>query len=50
MAELGFIKLLLPSIQSPIITTFLYPADIQVSFDDFYHDLKTQGFSSIRGN
>lgn len=44
MAELGFTPLLPPSLQSPIITTFLYPADIQVSFDDFYHDLKTQGF------
>lgn len=44
MAELGFSPLLPQSIQSPIITTFLYPSNQPFSFSDFYRDLKAEGF------
>lgn len=43
MKELGFTPLLADELQSPIITSFLYP-DEQFSFNDFYYRLKEKGF------
>ena len=43
MYELGFVPLLPRSLQSPIITSFLYP-DADFDFGDFYQQVKSHGF------
>jgi len=43
MAELGFATLLPRDLQSPIITSFLYPRP-DFNFDTFYKQAKAQGF------
>ena len=43
MCELGFKTLLKSELQSPIITSFLYP-DNKFDFKTFYTDVKSQGF------
>ncbi|MCC8173461.1 MAG: 2-aminoethylphosphonate--pyruvate transaminase [Odoribacter sp.] len=43
MREAGFKTLLEDELQSPIITSFLYPND-SFSFQDFYNKLKERGF------
>lgn len=43
MRSLGFHTLLKDEIQSPIITSFLYP-DKEFDFKEFYHQLKEKGF------
>jgi 2-aminoethylphosphonate-pyruvate transaminase len=44
MARLGFIPYLNPSLQSPIITAFLYPSKRPFHFDRFYTELSQRGF------
>jgi 2-aminoethylphosphonate-pyruvate transaminase len=44
MANLGFRTLLPPALQSPIITSFLYPDPESFSFDGFYQALKRHRF------
>lgn len=44
MAQLGFATLLPPEHQSPIITSFLSPAEPGYRFQDFYDALKAKGF------
>ncbi|WP_163853204.1 2-aminoethylphosphonate--pyruvate transaminase [Paenibacillus elgii] len=44
MEELGFQALLPTSCQSPIITSFVYPAHPQFSFAEFYARMKLEGF------
>ena len=43
MAKLGFQALLPKALQSPIITSFLYP-DSSFDFDTFYRKMKSRGF------
>ncbi len=43
MERAGFKALLEPSLQGPIITSFLYPNE-NFSFNDFYYKLKERGF------
>jgi len=43
MRELGFKTLLADEMQSPIITSFYYP-EASFKFEDFYKQLKVQGF------
>jgi 2-aminoethylphosphonate-pyruvate transaminase len=43
MRELGFVTLLDDSVQSPIITSFLYPS-ADFNFTDFYTKIKERGF------
>lgn len=43
MREAGFEALLPDEIQSPIITSFLYP-EVSFDFHAFYHELKKRGF------
>lgn len=43
MREIGFTTLLPDAVQSPIITSFLYPEQTFV-FADFYEELKQRGF------
>lgn len=44
MAAMGFIPYLRREHQSPIITTFRYPADPRFQFDEFYGALSQRGF------
>ena len=44
MESLGFECLLPSELQSPIITSFLYPRDEAFSFQKFYDELKSRGF------
>lgn len=44
MAALGFRSYLRPGVQSPLITSFHYPADPRFSFDQFYRSLSGRGF------
>lgn len=44
MEELGFQALLPASCQSPIITSFVYPANPQFAFAEFYARMKLEGF------
>lgn len=44
MVDLGFLPLIDSAIQSPIITTFLYPKDGEFVFDEFYRHMKVNGF------
>ena len=44
MMELGFEPLLDASVQSPIITSFLYPKGYNFSFIEFYETIKTEGY------
>jgi 2-aminoethylphosphonate-pyruvate transaminase len=44
MQTLGFRPLLPSGLQSPIITSFVYPDDPDWTFDRFYHRLKQAGF------
>lgn len=43
MADLGFKLLIDETYQSPIITSFIYPND-EFDFNEFYHQLKNDGF------
>ena len=43
MRSLGFQPLLKDEVQSPVITSFLYP-DKEFDFKEFYHQLKAKGF------
>ena len=43
MADIGFQALLLPGLQSPIITSFLYP-EPRFDFNAFYMQVKAHGF------
>ena len=43
MRSLGFKTLLKDEVQSPVITSFLYP-DKEFDFKEFYHQLKEKGF------
>lgn len=47
MRSLGFKTLLKDEVQSPVITSFLYP-DKEFDFKEFYHQLKEKDSSSIR--
>ena len=44
MAAMGFVPYLRPEYQSPIITTFRYPANPRFSFEQFYAALSSRGF------
>ena len=44
MTKLGFETYLIPAVQGPIITSFLYPDDENFSFDEFYDQLNTRGY------
>ena len=44
MAALGFRALLPQHLQSPIITSFLYPSDRRFDFGEFYSRLKSRRF------
>lgn len=44
MRNLGFHTLLSQELQSPIITSFLYPHDIDFTFPNFYQTLKESGY------
>jgi len=44
MARLGFKTYLNPSLQSPIITSFLYPIKGRFDFGQFYTELSRRGF------
>jgi 2-aminoethylphosphonate-pyruvate transaminase len=44
MKRLGFRSYLPPAVQSPIITSFLYPADPRFDFPDFYRRVADKGF------
>jgi len=44
MIELGFEPLLDDSVQSPIITSFLYPKGSDFSFTSFYEAVKAEGY------
>ena len=44
MKSLGFKCLLADELQSPIITSFLYPDNKAFTFQRFYHELKSRGF------
>jgi len=44
MRSLGYETLVAPENQSPIITSFLYPADNRFSFDELYQALKARRF------
>lgn len=44
MSAIGFETLLRQEMQSPIITSFLYPNDPTFTFADFYERLKGQGY------
>ena len=44
MANSGFEPLLPPELQSPIITSFLYPRRTSFDFDELYTRLKKSGF------
>ncbi len=44
MRDAGFVTLLDDRWQSPVIVTFLYPADAAFDFDRFYERMKAQGF------
>lgn len=50
MASLGFPTLLPPDLQSPVITSFIYPQDPMFSFDRFYQWLKARGYVIYPGN
>ncbi|GGI44417.1 2-aminoethylphosphonate--pyruvate transaminase [Paenibacillus marchantiophytorum] len=44
MQRMGFETLLTTDLQSPIITSFLYPDSAVFSFDEFYSRMKQEGF------
>lgn len=44
MGSLGFKTLLPAELQSPIITSFLYPQDCSFSFKQFYEYAKNAGY------
>lgn len=44
LESLGYAPLIAPEHRSPIITSFLYPAAAQFSFDQLYHELKRRRF------
>ena len=44
LGELGFKTYLDPSVQGPIITTFLYPADAKYTFNQMYEYIKARGY------
>ena len=44
MRALGFRTLLGDDLQSPIITSFYYPDDVEFEFQKFYDALKSRGF------
>ena len=44
LKDFGFNTLINEEQQSPIITTFLYPENVEFSFNDFYTNLKQNGF------
>jgi 2-aminoethylphosphonate-pyruvate transaminase len=44
MKKIGFRPYLRPEVQSPIITSFLFPDDPQFTFDAFYRKLSDKGF------
>jgi len=44
MKRLGFRSYLPPAVQSPIITSFLYPADPRFDFPEFYRRVADKGF------
>ncbi len=49
MKRLGFVPFLEQDVQSPIITTFFYPAGSNISFPDFYDYVKERGFAIYPG-
>jgi 2-aminoethylphosphonate-pyruvate transaminase len=44
MKRLGFRSYLPPAVQSPIITSFIYPADPRFDFPEFYRRVADRGF------
>jgi len=44
MKKIGFRPYLRPEVQSPIITSFLFPDDPKFTFDQFYRKLSDKGF------
>ncbi len=44
MSRLGFKSYLPPSVQSYIITSFVFPADVRFEFSDFYRRLSDRGY------
>ena len=44
MRELGFEPLLDASVQSPIITSFLYPKECDFTFGELYEAIKADGY------
>jgi 2-aminoethylphosphonate-pyruvate transaminase len=49
MERLGFRRYLNPAVQSPIITSFLYPEGGWFNFDRFYNELSRRGFITYPG-
>ena len=44
LKEIGINSIIDKTVQSPIITTFIYPNNINLSFNEFYKKLKERGF------
>ncbi len=44
MSVLIFKQYLVPEIQGHIITSFLYPTDVNFNFEEFYQKLNNRGF------
>lgn len=49
MKSLGFKTYIAPELQSPIITTFLYPENTAFSFPDMYQFIKERGYAIYPG-
>ena len=49
MRQLGFATYIGPEHQSPIITTFCYPAGVSFRFPEFYQYIKARGYAIYPG-
>ena len=49
MKALGFRTYIAPEVQSPIITTFLYPEGRAISFAEMYRFIKERGYAIYPG-
>ena len=49
MEKMGFQPYIDKEQQGPIITTFLYPQGVHISFGDMYHFMKERGYAIYPG-
>lgn len=49
MKKMGFTPYITDEMQSPIITTFFYPENMNVDFQDFYNYIKERGYAIYPG-